>query len=602
MATQTLTWTLNLDRGTISFGRLFPFSGNTYKVDLTGGRDGEKYVIYLMSDDGLECLAKSQFVLDDQILEFNSQALWDEFQREPHEARAFHCYVRNLMDVTLNGVTSTVEVSTVAEGDLTVFWNPLWTEAESGKAFTMKGDPGKNGEPGKRGLAGPQGKSAYDVAIENGFHGTQEEWLETLRGVPGSLVRVQKLSAENEETGKWHNVFVKLDTNGRLRIVVDKTEHVVDPDADIYIMRNGDVTVGGTKTFTVPPNVPLIEKVSEEDPDVMVVDPTDDSNKAVNTSWVQKWWAYVKTIACEFSGIVTFSNKAVIKDPERISPTMEVSATDNTVTIQGTLGVSGTEIHSGGEAHEGSVNFAGEINDLTDGRHNVFVGLQAGAGANAVKHTLNIYDATRTPIGWDQVIDATGGMLKRVIGGVYRTIASVVRMAYVELGVDSLGSTIINLFADHVHAPTEPRGTKDTTVATTAFVRDHGWMYPEDRDATAADSGTINWQGRGSYSTVNENMLVWEYTAQEDGYLEILLSCMFYYHGAGYKVYISKADGTGEYLLDGRCSCYTKAWHITDLHKAYPLRRGQRISIRQNTYYPNGDGYYISSWSFYAKV
>lgn len=32
---------------------------------------------------------------------------------------------------------------------------------------------------------GPQGKSAYDIAIEEGFEGTESEWIESLKGDPG---------------------------------------------------------------------------------------------------------------------------------------------------------------------------------------------------------------------------------------------------------------------------------------------------------------------------------------------------------------------------------------------------------------------------------
>lgn len=34
--------------------------------------------------------------------------------------------------------------------------------------------------------AGEDGKSAYDIAVENGFSGTQAEWLESLKGEPGT--------------------------------------------------------------------------------------------------------------------------------------------------------------------------------------------------------------------------------------------------------------------------------------------------------------------------------------------------------------------------------------------------------------------------------
>lgn len=30
--------------------------------------------------------------------------------------------------------------------------------------------------------SGLEGKSAYDIAVENGFVGTEEEWLESLKG------------------------------------------------------------------------------------------------------------------------------------------------------------------------------------------------------------------------------------------------------------------------------------------------------------------------------------------------------------------------------------------------------------------------------------
>lgn len=35
------------------------------------------------------------------------------------------------------------------------------------------------------GLGGGDGKSAYEIAIDNGFEGTEEEWLESLRGDDG---------------------------------------------------------------------------------------------------------------------------------------------------------------------------------------------------------------------------------------------------------------------------------------------------------------------------------------------------------------------------------------------------------------------------------
>ena len=33
---------------------------------------------------------------------------------------------------------------------------------------------------------GPQGKSAYEVAVENGFEGTEQQWLNSLKGNQGN--------------------------------------------------------------------------------------------------------------------------------------------------------------------------------------------------------------------------------------------------------------------------------------------------------------------------------------------------------------------------------------------------------------------------------
>jgi len=59
----------------------------------------------------------------------------------------------------------------------------------------LKGDPGANGANGINGTdgtnsdapgpEGPVGESAYDVAVINGFIGTQTQWLASLRGADG---------------------------------------------------------------------------------------------------------------------------------------------------------------------------------------------------------------------------------------------------------------------------------------------------------------------------------------------------------------------------------------------------------------------------------
>lgn len=51
----------------------------------------------------------------------------------------------------------------------------------------IKGDPGSSGPVGPPGLPGPPGASAYEIALNNGFIGTEQEWLESLKNQWNSI-------------------------------------------------------------------------------------------------------------------------------------------------------------------------------------------------------------------------------------------------------------------------------------------------------------------------------------------------------------------------------------------------------------------------------
>ena len=50
----------------------------------------------------------------------------------------------------------------------------------------LKGDKGDTGNPGTNGTNGTDGDSAYQVAVNNGFVGTEQQWLESLVGETGA--------------------------------------------------------------------------------------------------------------------------------------------------------------------------------------------------------------------------------------------------------------------------------------------------------------------------------------------------------------------------------------------------------------------------------
>ncbi len=63
-----------------------------------------------------------------------------------------------------------------------------WLDSLRGGPAGPKGDAGAdglNGADGKDGKDGAAGKSAYELAVEAGFEGTLEEWLESLHGRDG---------------------------------------------------------------------------------------------------------------------------------------------------------------------------------------------------------------------------------------------------------------------------------------------------------------------------------------------------------------------------------------------------------------------------------
>ena len=65
-----------------------------------------------------------------------------------------------------------------------------------------QGEPGVAGSQGEQGVSGTDGKSAYDIALENGFEGTVEEWLSSLLGANGADGKsAYEIAVENGYTG-----------------------------------------------------------------------------------------------------------------------------------------------------------------------------------------------------------------------------------------------------------------------------------------------------------------------------------------------------------------------------------------------------------------
>ena len=82
----------------------------------------------------------------------------------------------NYFDIA-EGTGINVTYATGAVGESKIWFSLHWIEAEYVKELTL--------EEFANNMEVAAGKSAYEVAVANGFEGTEEEWLASLQGEPG---------------------------------------------------------------------------------------------------------------------------------------------------------------------------------------------------------------------------------------------------------------------------------------------------------------------------------------------------------------------------------------------------------------------------------
>jgi len=90
----------------------------------------------------------------------------------------------------------------------------------------------RRGFPGR---AGDDGQSAYEIAVAEGFTGTEEEWLETLKGDPGAP-GTNWMGDWNNYTGYSPNDLVRAE--GKVYILLESAP--VIPAVNIYPPVNSD--------------------------------------------------------------------------------------------------------------------------------------------------------------------------------------------------------------------------------------------------------------------------------------------------------------------------------------------------------------------------
>ena len=85
-----------------------------------------------------------------------------------------------------------------------------------------KGDKGDTGATGESGADGADGKSAYQIALDNGFVGSQSEWLASLKGEPGTVQLTPLFANDISECTDTTKLYVLPD--GFVYAYMEKTQ------------------------------------------------------------------------------------------------------------------------------------------------------------------------------------------------------------------------------------------------------------------------------------------------------------------------------------------------------------------------------------------
>ncbi len=132
------------------------------------------------------------------------------------------------------------KVKAVMSGSLNVDWSDIQNKPDVATQDDLKnielkpGPQGQPGTPGKDGQPGKDGKSAYQIAVDNGFVGSEAEWLESLHGKDGATTSGGDASLSIEaitDLIKQH-IHALVDTNnGQLTISTDDVSNGSIADA-----------------------------------------------------------------------------------------------------------------------------------------------------------------------------------------------------------------------------------------------------------------------------------------------------------------------------------------------------------------------------------
>ena len=250
----TLKWSIDQAKGRLMFGKLLPMAGNTYEVAVSGQTEGAEYTFYVMDESGEKCLARSTRNTGGAYsISFNTKELRESFKKEWHEIRAFHTVVSD-------------GENTIAEGDLSIVWNHVWTDQESGEAYSMKGEPGEPGAPGADARVNrivktgedADGNFIYSMVFDDG----QEFAFLSPKGPRGFDAMMTYLKEYGHE--KYHDCCVMQNSKGQWVLAIEQEGIVPESTFDEATIQ-ANVAARDARWYA-------LGRFTEDDPPVLVTE------------------------------------------------------------------------------------------------------------------------------------------------------------------------------------------------------------------------------------------------------------------------------------------------------------------------------------------
>ena len=143
-------------------------------------------------------------------------------------------------------------------GDEQAWLDSLKGEPGDSGANGINGTDGKDGVDGTNGadgVSGAPGKSAYEIAVEYGYQGSEQEWIEQFSGKVGEDAIVSAFVDEN-----YHLILVKadgshLDAGYVGTVVTPEGSQVLGKDADGYLIVDEYVCATGNLNVRSSPEI-----------------------------------------------------------------------------------------------------------------------------------------------------------------------------------------------------------------------------------------------------------------------------------------------------------------------------------------------------------